>query len=147
MTTSSTNSRGVNRSKNPGGPGSKKSGGATYKAEKGGCVIYYISVKKLGGPWLPRPPQCLRPCNNQFTNLLRIMNLDPRCSLSFFMAASISSLLSKLAIASPDGRPSLFKITLTETHFASGRKKSLISFSDALKGNPDIFMQFSSCLQ
>ena len=44
-----------------GGPLSKKSGRATYKAEKGGCVIYYISVKKLGGPWPPRPPQCLRP--------------------------------------------------------------------------------------
>ena len=54
--------RGVNRSKNPGGPGSKKSGGATYKAEKGGCVIYYISVKKLGWPWPPSCSQCLRPC-------------------------------------------------------------------------------------
>ena len=25
-------------------------------------MIYYIRVKKLGGPGPPRPPQCLRPC-------------------------------------------------------------------------------------
>ena len=42
-------------------------------------------------------------------------------------------------MASPDGRPSLFRITLTDKHFASGRKNSFISFSVALKGNPDIF--------
>ena len=72
-------SRGVNRSKNPGGPGTKKSGGATYKHEKGGCVIYYIAVKKLGGPWPPRPPQCLRPCDDSITIDFRY--IDARCLL------------------------------------------------------------------
>lgn len=71
--------------------------------------------------------------------LERTTNLEPKCSLSFLRAASTFSLSSKLAMASPDGLPSLLRITLTDKHFASGKKNSFISFSVALKGNPDIF--------
>ena len=68
----------------------------------------------------------------------KIINLDPRCSLSFFRASVTSSFVLKVAMASPEGLPSRFKITLIETHSVSGRKKSFISFSVALKGSPDI---------
>ena len=71
--------------------------------------------------------------------LERTTNLEPKCSLSFLRAASTVSLSSKLAMASPDGLPSLLRITLTDKHFASGKKNSFISFSVALNGNPDIF--------
>ena len=79
---------------------------------------------------------------SQFSQYLaKTINLEPKCSRSFSMADWRDSSSSKLAIASPEGLPSRFKMTLMDLHLALGKKKSFISCSVARNGNPDIFRQ------